>query len=131
MIAFQQKIEKPWGYELILTPSDSPVTGKILHINAGCRLSYQYHDQKQESLTLISGKALLIYEENQEIKEMPMELNKGYFVKPFEKHRLKAISDCDIMEVSTPETGNTVRLEDDYSRSTETQKDRTELRKSL
>lgn len=129
MIAYQLKVEKPWGYELILTPPESPVAGKILHVNANCRLSYQYHEQKQESLTLISGKALLIYEENQEVKEMPMELNKGYFVKPFEKHRLKALSDCDIMEVSTPETGNTVRLDDDYSRPTETQKERDTQRK--
>lgn len=129
MNAFQQKIDKPWGYELILTLPESPVTGKILHINRDCRLSYQYHDQKEESLTLLNGSALLIYEENLKIIEMPMELNKGYFVKPMQKHRIKGVTDCDIMEVSTPEIGNTVRLEDDYARSTETQEDRDTQRK--
>jgi mannose-6-phosphate isomerase len=125
MNAYQLKIDKPWGFEFILTPPDSPVTGKIIHINANCRLSYQYHDQKEESLTLIKGEALLIGEEGQEII---MELNKGYFVKPMQKHRLKGITDCEIMEVSTPETGNTVRLEDDYQRNTETQEDRNKQR---
>lgn len=124
MKAVQIKIEKPWGYELILTPFDSPVTGKILHIKPRCRLSYQYHDQKTESLTLIKGQATLVHEENQKIVETAMELNKGYFIKPLSKHRLKAITDCEIMEVSTPEKGNTVRLEDDYSRPTETEAER-------
>ena len=80
-------------------------------------------------MTLIKGSAVLIYEENQKITEIPMELNNGYLIKPFEKHRIKAIADCDIMEVSTPETGNTVRLEDDYARSAETENDRAENRK--
>ena len=124
MNAYQLKVEKPWGYELILTPPDSPVTGKILHIKANCRLSYQYHDQKEEALTLIKGEALLIGEENGQLLETVMEPNKGYFIKPMQKHRLKGITDCEIMEVSTPETGNTIRLEDDYARSTETEEDR-------
>ena len=129
MIAYQLKVEKPWGYELILTPPESPVTGKILHINANCRLSYQYHDQKEESLTLINGEALLIGEENGQLTEIQMELNKGYFIKPMQKHRLKGMTDCEVMEVSTPETGNTVRLEDDYKRDTETEEDRNRERK--
>jgi len=115
--AFVEKIEKPWGYELILTPPESPVVGKILHINQGCRLSYQYHEEKQESLTLIKGQAKIIL--NDEEKEM--EIYKGYFIKPFEKHRFEAITDCEIMEVSTPEKGKTVRLQDDYQRPDETE----------
>jgi mannose-6-phosphate isomerase len=131
MNAYQLKVEKPWGFELILTPPESPVAGKILHIKAGCRLSYQYHDQKEESLTLLSGEALLIGEENGQLTETPMELDKGYFIKPMQKHRLKGVTDCEIMEVSTPETGNTVRLEDDYQRNTETEDDRKKQRNNL
>lgn len=117
MKPYLQKIIKPWGYELIFTPPDSPVTGKILHLNRGARFSYQYHDKKQENLCLLSGRTKIIIEG----KEIEMELTKGYFIKPMIKHRCQAITDCDILESSTKEEGNTVRLEDDYSRSTETE----------
>ncbi|PJE67596.1 cupin [Candidatus Shapirobacteria bacterium CG10_big_fil_rev_8_21_14_0_10_40_9] len=121
----QLKIEKPWGYELLLTPPESPVTGKILHLNEGCRFSLQYHDKKQETLTLISGEAEIILEdENKVLQTIKMESKKGYFIKPFQKHRAKGITDCDILEASTKEEGKTVRLEDDYSRGTETEEER-------
>lgn len=125
MKPFQLKVEKPWGYELILTPEESPVTGKILHLNAGQRFSLQYHDKKKETLTLIFGLALLILEdENGKLQEIKMEPKKGYFIKPLQKHRAKGITDCDILEASTREEGKTVRLEDDYARGTETEEAR-------
>lgn len=117
MKIFQQKIIKPWGYELIFTPPDSPVTGKIEHVKAGARCSYQYHDKKRETLCLIKGKAKIIIEG----KEVEMKLKKGYYLKPLVKHRFIGITDCDIVESSTKEEGNTIRLEDDYSRPTETE----------
>lgn len=120
-----QKINKPWGYEIILTPSDSPVTGKILHLDDGKRFSLQYHDKKRETLTLISGKGLIILEDEKgDLKEIEMEPFKGYFIRPFQKHRCKGITNCDIFEASTKEEGNTVRLEDDYGRGTETEEAR-------
>ena len=122
-----QKIEKPWGYELILTPSNSLVTGKVLHLDSGSRFSFQYHDEKQETLTLIKGKCLLTLEDSDgKIEKIKMELFKGYLVEPFQKHRCQGIEDCDIFEVSTGEKGETVRLEDDYQRKTETE----EMRKA-
>jgi len=122
-----QKIEKPWGYELILTSPDSLVTGKVLHLDSGSRFSFQYHDEKQETLTLIKGKCLLILEDNDgKTKEIEMESSKGYLVQPFQKHRCQGIEDCDVFEVSTGEKGKTVRLEDDYQRGTETE----EMRKA-
>ncbi|MFZ5366388.1 MAG: cupin [Patescibacteria group bacterium] len=125
MKPYQLKVEKPWGYELILTPEESPVTGKILHLNAGCRFSLQYHDKKEETLTLISGEAEIILEdENGILQTTKMEPKKGYFIKPFQKHRAKGVTDCDILEASTREEGNTVRLEDDYARGTETEEER-------
>lgn len=117
MKPYAEKIIKPWGYELIFTPPESPVVGKIEHIMAGRRCSYQYHDKKQETLILIKGKAKLIIEG----KEFEMEPNHGYFVRSLIKHRFCAITDCDIVESSTKEEGNTVRLEDDYNRPTETE----------
>ncbi|TSC54170.1 MAG: mannose-6-phosphate isomerase [Microgenomates group bacterium LiPW_31] len=119
---FQLKIEKPWGYEIILTPPEPSVTGKIEHVNAGCRCSLQYHDKKQETLILITGKAIIYLEDDRgNLREIEMEPRKGYFIKPFQKHRFKGITDCDIFEASTKEEGNTIRLEDDYSRPTETE----------
>lgn len=126
-----QKIKKPWGYEIILTPPDSSITGKIIHLDDGKRFSFQYHDEKTEALTLISGEAYIILEDNQsKMKKMKMEKNKGYFIKPFQKHRCQGIKDCLISEVSTKESGKTVRLEDDYNRGTETEKKRQQRAKS-
>ena len=122
---FSQKVIKPWGYELIVTSEDSPVTSKILHLEDGKRFSFQYHDQKMETLTLIQGEAKMILENDQgEMEEIKMELNKGYFIRPFQKHRAQGIKNSLIFESSTKEEGNTVRLEDDYSRGTETEEKR-------
>jgi len=112
-----QRVEKPWGYELILTPPEAKAVGKILHVSAGFKLSYQYHDQKEETLVLLSGQAKIILDD----QEIIMEPQKGYFIPPFFKHRIIAVTDCDLMESSTPETGNTFRLSDDYQRPTETE----------
>lgn len=122
---FFQKIIKPWGWEIVLTPSESPVTGKILHLDKGCRFSLQYHDKKIETLTLISGRTLIILEDKKEnLKEAKMEPFKGYFIRPFQKHRCEGITECDIFETSTKEEGKTVRIEDDYGRGTETKEKR-------
>jgi mannose-6-phosphate isomerase len=120
-----QKVIKPWGYEIILTPEESPVTGKILHLDDDKRFSLQYHDKKIETLTLIQGSAFIILENNQgQMEKIEMELNKGYFIQPFQRHRAQGIKDSLIFESSTKEEGNTVRLEDDYNRGTETEKKR-------
>jgi mannose-6-phosphate isomerase len=122
---FSQKVIKPWGYEIILTSEESPVTGKILHLDDGKRFSLQYHDQKKETLILFSGEAFIILENKQgKMEKLKMELNKGYYVRPFQKHRAQGIKDCLIFESSTKEEGNTVRLEDDYNRGTETEEKR-------
>lgn len=119
---FQKKIEKPWGYEIIYTPEEAPAVGKIIHVNAGQRLSLQYHDQKVETLCLIDGKALItLGDSNGQTVEIAMEINKGYFMRPGQIHRVTAVSDITFIESSTPETGNTFRLEDDSNRPTETE----------
>ena len=122
------KIEKPWGYEIIFTPLGLPYVGKILHINTGKKLSLQYHDKKLETQYLLNGKCMRIEDDDSgQLKETEMKQNNGYTININQRHRLIAISDCEILEVSTPEIGNTYRLEDDYGRGTETEATRKEL----
>jgi hypothetical protein len=119
---FHKKIEKPWGYEVIFTPQHSPRLGKILFVKASQRLSLQYHDAKEETLCLLSGKAVIwLEDEAGEIQKMPMELHKGYDISLMQKHRVEALEDSYVIESSDHEKGNTFRLEDDYSRGTETE----------
>ena len=118
----QVKVEKPWGYEIIYTPDELLRAGKILFVKKGKKLSFQYHDEKEETLCLFSGKALIWLENSRgEIEKIEMELQKGYTVTPPQKHRIEALEDSFVLEVSSPETGTTVRLEDDYKRSDETE----------
>lgn len=123
--SYVKRVEKPWGYELHWVPENAPYMGKVLHINSGSRLSLQIHDEKSESWFLISGEAAVIWENNKgELIETKLETGMGYTTKVGQKHRLKGITDCDIIEVSTPELGTTWRLEDDYSRPDETPEQR-------
>lgn len=122
MQPYQKRVEKPWGYEIHWTPSELPYMGKILHINAGKRLSLQRHDKKQETWYMMKGKAKLIWDnEKKELIETELEYGQGYTCMIGQRHRLVGITDCDVIEVSTPEIGITERLEDDYSRPDETE----------
>ena len=115
------RVDKPWGYEILWAESRH-YTGKLLHIDAGKRLSLQYHDEKIETQCLVSGRALLIAEDAEgRLREIDMEPGKGYVIRPFQLHRLIAVEDAEIYEVSTPESGTTVRVEDDYRRPDETE----------
>lgn len=110
------RIEKPWGYEEIWAHTPSYV-GKFIRINKGHRLSYQYHRAKTETIRLLKG------EMNLEV-EHPMEERKVLRLKPGDfyhipfgtRHRMIAVKDCLVLEVSTPELDDVVRLEDDYGR---------------
>ncbi len=119
---FLTRVEKPWGYELIFTPPDKPYTGKVLHINAGRRISLQFHDEKQETIMLLRGRGILLADNAAgELEEIEMEPGKGYSNIPGQRHRLVAIEDCDFIEASTSESGTTYRLEDDMGRTDETE----------
>lgn len=123
---YLKRVEKPWGYEVHFTPDNLPYMDKIHYIKASKRLSLQIHDKKIESWFLKKGRAKIIWEnENGDLVETEMEEGYGYTCQIGQKHRLLGITDCEIIEVSTPEIGNTYRLEDDYARPTETE----ELRK--
>lgn len=119
------RVEKPWGYELHWVTPDAPYMGKILHINQGARLSLQLHDEKQESWLLMQGKAAVIWENAQgELIQTELQPGQGYSTKLGQRHRLVGLTDCDVVEVSTPELGTTWRLDDDYARPHETPEQR-------
>ncbi|MDB5179236.1 MAG: cupin protein [Patescibacteria group bacterium] len=125
--SYVKRIEKPWGYELHLAPPASPYTAKIMHINAGTRQSLQVHDEKTETYLIMKGRANVLIEDSEgKMIEIELKPETGYTTKVGQKHRLIGVTDCDIAEFSTPETGTTWRLEDDYSRPDETE----ELRNS-
>ncbi|QQG43803.1 MAG: cupin [Candidatus Daviesbacteria bacterium] len=116
------RVEKPWGYEIIWTPPGLPYVGKRLHVRGGNKISFQFHDEKIETQYLLDGEVVLLLENSQEIIEsIIMQRGVGYTNIPGQRHRLIAVTDANILEVSTPETGDTYRLEDDYSRPTETE----------
>lgn len=117
-----RRVDKPWGYEDHWTPDDLPYMGKVLHIEEGKRLSLQAHDMKQESWTLLRGKCKVAWDDSEgNLSETILEAGKGYTCAIGQRHRLIGITDCDVLEVSTPEIGVTWRLEDDYSRPDETE----------
>lgn len=123
--SYAKKIEKPWGYELHWVPESAPYMGKVLHINGGKRLSLQLHDEKQESWFLLSGTAKVIWDDNAgNLVETNLEQGVGYSTQVGQRHRLVGVTDCDILEVSTPEKGTTWRLEDDFARPDETPEQR-------
>ena len=122
---YVKRVEKPWGYEIHWVPESAPYMGKILHINKDQRLSLQVHDEKQESWILMRGRAKVIWDNSQgELIETELSEGEGLSTNVGQRHRLFGITDCDILEVSTPEKGTTWRLEDDYARPHETPEQR-------
>jgi mannose-6-phosphate isomerase-like protein (cupin superfamily) len=108
-------VDKPWGYELHWAKTDRYV-GKILHVNAGHALSLQYHHRKEETILLWSGRLLFEIEREGALARIEMKPGDRVHVTPKTVHRMTAIEDCDIFEVSTPELDDVVRLEDRYGR---------------
>ncbi len=110
------RIPKPWGYELIWGHTERYV-GKVLHVNQGETLSLQYHEMKDETLFVIRGKVLLSLTQGDESGELVLEPGEAFHIPPGLIHRLKALEDTDVAEVSTPELSDVVRLEDRYGRA--------------
>ncbi|MFN8523168.1 MAG: cupin [Chloroflexota bacterium] len=114
-----QRIEKPWGFEVLLSPPGQPYVSKLIHVDAGKRLSLQIHDVKVETQTLLAGKGILLLEDSSgQVRSIEMKPGVGYHVAVGQKHRLCAAPDsfAEVFESSSPEDGITYRLEDDYAR---------------
>ncbi|MCL1587179.1 MAG: cupin domain-containing protein [Actinomycetia bacterium] len=113
-----KKIEKPWGYELLWSHTDH-YAGKLIHINPGSRLSLQYHERKHESVLVLSGTLLLHLGQGDDARIKELSPGESYDISVGDIHRFAAPSDTDveIIEVSTPELDDVIRLEDDYQRA--------------
>ena len=110
------KVPKPWGHETIWARSDRYV-GKILHINAGQELSVQYHDKKDETVHLLSGEiAYRVQSDSNVLEDVKLKLGESFRITPGTIHQIAALTDCDVLEVSTPELDDVVRLSDRYGR---------------
>ena len=110
-------VEKPWGNELIWAVTDRYV-GKILHIKKGHSLSLQYHEKKDETVMVLSGKmAFTHYFEDQPPETVELGPRQPFHITPGLRHRMLALEDTDIVEVSTTELDDVVRLEDRYGRA--------------
>ena len=112
------KVDKPWGYELIWALSDD-YCGKILFVQAGESLSLQFHRQKDESWLVHSGRAEIEMGEPGDKTPNVEVVGPGaaFHIRPGIIHRVKALEDTTILEVSTPQLEDVVRLEDRYGRS--------------
>ncbi len=112
-----RKVDKPWGHELIWAHSERYV-GKILHVRAGESLSLQYHREKDETIMLLAGRMRLEhFAEGEQPRLTDLLPFQPFHVTPGLRHRMTALEDCDLVEVSTPELDDVVRLEDRYGRA--------------
>jgi mannose-6-phosphate isomerase len=109
------RVPKPWGYELIFAKTARYV-GKILHINQGQTLSLQYHNVKEETLFVVRGELKLTIESDGDRRVLPLREGESFHIPPRLIHRMEAVVDTDVAEVSTPELDDVVRLEDRYGR---------------
>ena len=111
------RVEKPWGYELIFARTGQYV-GKILHINKGHQLSLQYHREKEETIFIQSGHMKFVFEETKgQLADIDLRQGDAHHIPPGRQHRMIALEDTDVFEVSTPQLDDVVRIEDRYGRA--------------
>ncbi|MCL2418666.1 MAG: cupin [Conexibacteraceae bacterium] len=111
-----RRVEKPWGYEIWWAATDQYV-GKILHVNKGHRLSLQYHELKDESCYVLSGRLILVQGESADaLTERTVSVGDVWQNQPRVIHTIEALEDSDVLEASTPHLDDVVRLRDDYGR---------------
>ncbi len=109
-------VDKPWGSELIWALTDR-YCGKLITIETGRRLSLQYHVQKDEAILVLTGRLLLHIEDDAgEMTTRELGAGDAAHVAVGRRHRFEAIERVELVEVSTPELGDVVRVEDDFGR---------------
>jgi mannose-6-phosphate isomerase-like protein (cupin superfamily) len=112
-----KRIDKPWGYELIYASTDD-YCGKIIFVRAGEQLSLQFHREKDETIYIQSGRVEFeIGEPGQPTDVEVVAAGRSFHLKPGTVHRLRAVEDATLLEVSTPQVEDVVRLEDKYGRA--------------
>lgn len=111
-----RRVDKPWGWEVIWAEAER-YAGKTLHVRAGEALSLQFHARKDETIHVLAGAVDLELQEVGGARETRrLEPGDSVRIRPGTRHRLTAIDDCQVLEVSTPELDDVVRLEDRYGR---------------
>jgi quercetin dioxygenase-like cupin family protein len=111
-----KRVEKPWGHEIIWAITDRYV-GKVLHIKAGEKLSLQYHQRKDETVMVWAGRMIFEhFHDGEEPQRREMGPGEAFHIKPGLRHRMIAVEDTDVFEVSTTELEDVVRLQDAYGR---------------
>lgn len=110
-------VEKPWGHEVIWAHTDRYV-GKVLHIKAGHALSVQYHERKDETISLLSGEMIFRVRnsDGETMQDVRLEKGQAFRITPGTVHQMEAVTDCDVLEASTPDLDDVVRLSDRYGR---------------
>ena len=108
-------VPKPWGHETIWAHTDRYV-GKILHIKAGHALSVQYHERKDETVYLLRGEMIYRVQLDGELRDVHLKEGESFRITPHTIHQMEAVTDCDVLEASTPELDDVVRLQDRYGR---------------
>lgn len=108
-------VQKPWGHETIWAVTEDYV-GKVLHVKAGHALSLQYHNKKDETIHLLRGEMIYRIKEGDRLVEVPFKAGQSYRNTPGTVHQMEAVTDCDILEASTPHLDDVVRLTDRYGR---------------
>ena len=112
-----KRVPKPWGYETIWAANDLYI-GKILHIEAGQCLSVQYHNEKDETVYLLSGEMRLWVQApgTEQLRDVQLKTGEAFRIRPPTVHSMEAVTDCDVLEASTPHLDDVVRLKDRYGR---------------
>ena len=125
-----ERVEKPWGWELWWARSDRYV-GKVLHVRRGAALSYQFHRRKDETIYLLRGElAVELAPGGRRRRRWVMRQGEALRIRPGDHHRMTAITTCDVLEASTPEVEDIVRLEDRYGRADVPARLRARMRRS-
>lgn len=109
------RVDKPWGYELIWALTDRYV-GKILHVRAGHVLSLQYHNRKDETMHVLTGELILRTQTADGLVARPFRAGESVRIPPKLIHQIEAVVDSDVLEASTADLDDLVRLEDRYGR---------------
>ena len=109
------RVPKPWGYEILWARTDRYV-GKILHIEAGQLLSLQYHNIKDESIYVLKGEIILRIQQEDTLIERRVAEGECFHIRPRLIHQFEAVTTADLLEASTPELDDVVRLKDKYGR---------------
>jgi mannose-6-phosphate isomerase-like protein (cupin superfamily) len=112
-----RRVEKPWGYEIIWALTDA-YCGKILHVKAGEKLSVQFHHKKDETVYLLSGamKYWVKLPGHEKLENQNLNTGQSFRIAPGTVHYIEAVTDCDVLEASTPHLDDVVRLQDKYGR---------------